>query len=70
MEKNVVEQFLGKNVVLHKRYIGAPNRAPLKLYCNVQDVTDKTVVIFTDRLGAMLLEDIISIVEFKETGGK
>lgn len=41
MEKNVVEQFLGKNVV------------------------EEAIIVFTDRLGAMLLEDIVSIVEFK-----
>ena len=65
MEENVVEQFLGKHVVLYKRYVGDPNRATFKLYCKIQDVTEKTVVIFTDRLGAILLEDIVSIVESK-----
>lgn len=68
MEKKIIERFLGKKVILHRRYAGDTGRTTFKLYCEVRDVTEETVVIFTDRLGAILLEDIVSIEELK-TGG-
>jgi len=60
MDKETVEIFLGKFVQLVKR---TSDNKTFKLYGEIQKVTSDSIIIYTDRLGAVLLEDIVSIRE-------
>ena len=61
MDKEIVEQFLGKFVQISRRSKGEI----YKLYGEIKKVTEDSVLIYTDTLGAVLLEDIVSIKETK-----
>lgn len=65
MEKEVVERFLGKFVKLEKHTL-MPGRNTWKLYGVIEEITDTTVIIFTDRRSAILLEDIVAIEEAQD----
>lgn len=69
MEKEIVERFLGKFVKLEKRTM-MPGRNSWKLYGTLREVTDTSVIIFTDRQSAILLEDIVAIEEIQERRGR
>jgi len=60
MDKETVELFLNKFVQLAKR---TDDRQTFKLYGIIKKVTEDSVLIQTDRLGAILLEDVVSIRE-------
>jgi len=62
MDKEIVEHFLGKFVQLSRRSKGQV----YKLYGEIKQVTDDSILIQTDMLGAVLLEDIVSIRETKK----
>jgi len=62
MDKEIVEHFLGKFVQLSRRSKGRV----YKLYGEIKQVTDDSILIQTDMLGAVLLEDIVSIRETKK----
>lgn len=64
MEKEIVERFLGFFVLLEK--LTADPHRTFKLYGRIKQVTDESVVIFTDRLGVVRLQDIVSIREAPE----
>jgi len=65
MDKEIVKRFLGKYVKLEKKTF-MPNRNTWKLFGTIRAVTDTTVIIYTDREGALLLEDIVSIEEAED----
>lgn len=60
MDKETVELFLNKFVQLAKR---TDDNKTFKLYGTIKKVTDDSVLIQTDRLGAILLKDVVSIRE-------
>jgi len=62
MERSVVEQFKGKFVRLKKKMVDS-ERTSFNIFCEIQDVTDESVIIFSDRLGAILLRDVVAIEE-------
>lgn len=62
LEKEVVMRFVGKFVKVVFRSTDT-NRASFKLYGTLLDVTDESVIIHTDRDGAILLKEILSIEE-------
>ena len=64
MEREIVEKFVGLFVLLEK-LTPDPHRT-FKLYGRIKQVTDESVVIFTDRLGVVRLQDIVSIREALE----
>jgi len=61
MDKETVEIFLNKFVQICK--ISENKNKTFNLYGTIKKVTDQSVLIETDRLGAILLDDIISIRE-------
>ena len=65
LEKEIVKRLIGKNVKLSKRAGNGtdPNRTSFKIYCQIQEVTDTSIVIFTDHIGVLLLDDIVGIEE-------
>lgn len=65
MEKEVLQQFIGKHVKLEKRSINLnfPSRTTFKIFCTIKDVTENSVIIFTDHTGAISLVDIVGIEE-------
>lgn len=64
MEKEIVEKFVGLFVLLEK-LTPDPYRT-FKLYGTIKEVTNESVVIFTDRLGVVRLQDVVSIRETLE----
>ncbi len=68
MEREIVARFLGKFVKLEKRTM-MPGRNSWKLYGTIQEVTKTSVIIFTDRQSAILLEDIVAIEESQDRRG-
>jgi len=69
MERETVKLFEGKFVKLVKRSHDPenPGRNTFNLYGELQEVTEDAVVLFTDRMGVILLEDIVSIEEAPRT---
>lgn len=65
MDKATAERFLKKFVKLEKKTF-MPNRNTWKLFGTIREVTDTAVIIFTDREGAILFENIVSIEEAVE----
>ena len=64
MEKELIQNFLDnfvKIVIKKPEFHGG--RTTFNLYGIIKEVTDEGVVFYTDRLGVILLEDIISIQE-------
>lgn len=69
MEKEIAEQFLHRFVKIERK-TSCFDR-PFNLYGVIKEVTDETVLLRTDRLGAIPLDEIISIRETKPLkGGK
>ena len=61
MDRETVELFLNKFVALEKR--SYREKQSFNLYGIITKVTDDSVTIETDRLGAVSLDEIISIRE-------
>ena len=67
MDKKIAEHFLNKYVKLEKISDNFPDKRPFKLYGIIEDVTDDAILLQTDQqLGAILLRDIIRIVEWDD----
>ena len=65
MEQETAKLFLGKFVKLVRKSID-PNdssRSTFNLYGDLKQVRSDVVVLFTDRMGVILLEDIVSLEE-------
>ena len=61
MDKETVELFLDKFVTLEKR--SYREKQSFNLYGIIKKVTNDSLIIETDRLGAVSLDEIISIRE-------
>lgn len=71
MDKKIAKHFLNKYVKLEKISENFPNARPFKLYGTIEDVTDEAILLRTDQqLGAILLSDIIRIVEWEDKDGR
>lgn len=68
MESEIAQPFLNKYVKIEKQ--GPSNDRPFKLFGTVENVTNESLLLKTDKgLGAIRLIDIISIVEWRDRNG-
>lgn len=66
MDVEIAKNFLDKNVVVHKKS-RSPYRDSFKIFGVLKEVTDGGILLQSDHLGAVSMNEIMSIEEAKNS---
>ena len=65
MDVEIAKNFLNKNVVIHKKS-SSPYRDSFKIFGVLKEVTEGGILLQSDHLGAVSMDEIMSIEEAKD----